>query len=224
MSFEDQIDDLLEFESDKYPITSLYLKLEPQERKNFQYKITLKNLIKEQKDKLGERDYTSEAVESVKSDLEKLADYVENPDNLTTCRGIAIFSSAAEGFWKVFKLPLVYRESLTVDSSPLVRQLVAVDNEFGDTVVVVINRKKARLFRVSLNEAEELSDYFYPQATRSTKFQAQEGKFRQKVSSSAKRKVSPASGGGEIPHGYGEYRFQRTIENEIHQHFKHVAE
>ncbi len=31
-------------------------------------------------------------------------------------------------------------------------------------------------------------------------------------------------GGGEISHGYGEYGFQRMIENEMHQHFKHVSQ
>ncbi|HSE84441.1 MAG TPA: host attachment protein [Thermodesulfobacteriota bacterium] len=216
MALEDRIDDLLEFESDRYPVTSLYLKLGPEERKNFQYKITLKNLIKEQKDKLGEKDYTSESIQSVETDLEKLTDYFENPDNLTACRGIAVFSSTGERLWEVFKLPYVYRDRLTVNSSPLVRQLITINNEFGNVVIVAIDRKKARLFNINLDGTEEIMDYFYPEATRSTRFKTQEGGFKQKV--------SPTTGGGEVPHGFGEYRFQRMIENEIHQHFKYVAE
>lgn len=216
MALEDRIDDLLEFKSDRYPVTSLYLKLGPEERKNFQYKITLKNLIKEQKDKLNEKNYTNEAIQSVETDLEKLTDYFENPDNLTACRGIAVFSSAGERLWEVFKLPYVYRDRLIVNSSPLVRQLITINNEFGITVIVAIDRKKARFFNISLDGAKEVSDYFYPEATRGTRFKTQEGGFKQKV--------SPTTGGGEVPHGLGEYGFQRMIENELHQHFKYVAE
>jgi peptide chain release factor subunit 1 len=216
MSLTDKIDKLLGFKSDKYPITSLYLKLGPSERENFKYKIALKNLIKERRDKLNERNFTGEALKSIESDMKKIADYVENPDNITGCRGIAIFSSFGEGVWEVFRLPLVYRNRLVVDWSPLVRQLVTINDEFGHMSCVIIDRKKARIFRISLDKADEIFDYFYPGATRTTRFQTPEGKFRQRV--------SPTVGGGEVPHGYGEYTFQRRIENEMHQHFKYVSE
>ncbi|GIW48172.1 MAG: peptide chain release factor 1 [Deltaproteobacteria bacterium] len=216
MNFEERIARLLEFKGNRYPIASLYLKLGPAERENFKYKIILKNLIKEKRERLDEMGFSDEALKSVESDLKRITDYIDSPDNITGCRGVAIFSSTGEGIWEVFKLPLVYRNRLVIDYTPLVRQLVTVKDEFGDIAVVVVDRKKARLFRIGLNGAEEVLDYFYPEATRSTKFQAQEGKFRQRV--------SPVGGGGEVPHGYGEYGFHRMIENEMHQHFKYVSE
>jgi peptide chain release factor subunit 1 len=216
MSFEDKINKLLEFKSDKYLITSLYLKLGPKERGNFRYRIALKNLIKEQREKVNERDFTSDALKSIESDMKKITAYFDNPDNLTGFRGISVFSSSSEGVWELFKLPLVYRNRLVIDRSPLVRQLVTINDEFRDIVVVGIDRKKARLFRITLNVAEEILDFFYPEATRNTKFQAQEGKFRQRV--------SLGGVGGEVAQGLGEYGFQRMIENEMHQHFKHVSE
>ncbi len=215
MNLENKINKLLGFKSDKYPITSLYLKLRPEERENFRYRITLKNLVKEETDRLSKGNFTKEALESIEADLRKIADYVENPSQLTGCRGIAIFSSARERVWEVFKLPLVYRNRLAVDWSPFVRQLVTMKDEFGDIVVVIIDRKKARLFRMGLNGVGEILDYLYPEATRNTKFQAQEGKSIQRVT---------RVGGGDIAHGYGEYGFQRMIENEMHQHFKHISE
>ena len=216
MNFQDRINKLLEFKSDQFPITSLYLKLGPKERENFQYRITLKNLIKEERDRLNRRDFTKEALESIESDLKKITALVENTRELAGCRGLAVFSSVSEGLWEVFKLPLVYRSRLVVDWTPLVRQLVTIDDEFGDIAVVVIDRKKARLFRVDLKEPNEVLDYFYPKATRSTKFRTQEGTFKQRL--------SPSAGAGAVPHGLGEYGFQRKIENEMHQHFKHVSE
>src|SRR4030067_1141473 len=131
MNFRNNIDKVLGFKSDKYLITSLYLKLSPRERENFKYRITLKNLIKEQRDSLNKRGFTKEALESIDSDLKKIADYIWNPAQVTGCRGLVIFSSAREGVWEVFKLPLVYRSRLVVDRSPLIRQLVTMNGEYG---------------------------------------------------------------------------------------------
>ena len=36
--------------------------------------------------------------------------------------------------------------------------------------------------------------------------------------------MSPTAGGGKVAQGYGEYGFQRMIENEVHQHFKNVSD
>jgi peptide chain release factor subunit 1 len=91
-----------------------------------------------------------------------------------------------------------------------------MNDEFGDIAVVIIDRKKARLFRVGLDGVQEVSGYYYPEATRNTKFQAQEGKSIQRVSRSV--------GTSEVAHGFGEYRFQRMIENEMHQHLKYVSQ
>lgn len=74
MNFRNNIDKVLRFKSDKYLITSLYLKLGPRERENFKYRITLKNLIKEQRDSLNKRGFTKEALESIDSDFKKIAD------------------------------------------------------------------------------------------------------------------------------------------------------
>jgi peptide chain release factor subunit 1 len=215
MKFEDNINELLEFKSDRYPITSLYLKLGPKERENFKYKITLKDMIKGERDRLHKGDFTKEALESVEADFKKISDFIENTSSLMACRGVAVFSSSEGGVWKVFKLPLVYRNRLVVNSSALLRQLVTINDEFGDIVVVIIDRKKARLFRIGLNGVGEILDYFYPEATRSTKFQAREGKSKQRVT---------RVGGGEISHGYGEYGFNRMIEDEMQRHLKYVSE
>jgi peptide chain release factor subunit 1 len=216
MGFTDQINKLLEFRDGKYPITSLYLKLGPAERENFKYRIILKNLIKEQRDALAKSDLNKESIESVDSDFKRILDHIEINSNITACRGVAIFSCAGAGLFDVFKLPLVYRSRLVVDRSPLTRQLFRINDEFGDIAVVLIDRKKARMFRISSNRAEEIVGYLSPESERTTKFQAQEGSFRQRVSTSA--------GGEGVAQGYGEYSFQRMIENEMHQHFKNVSD
>src|SRR5882724_6943835 len=104
MDFKNDINELLEFKSDRYPIVSLYLKLGPRERENFKYKITLKDMIKRERERLHKRDFTKESLESIEADFRKISDFIENTSSLAACRGVAVFSSSGEGAWKVFKL------------------------------------------------------------------------------------------------------------------------
>ena len=216
MNLLDQITRLLEFRSNKYQVTSIYLKLGPGDRENYKYKITVKNLIKEQRENLNKTELNKVSLESVESDFKRVAEYFENPSNVAACRGIAIFSCSGEKYWELFKLPLVYRNRLAVSSSPITGQILRINDEYGDIAVVLVDRQKARLFRISLSKVEEIMGYFHPEYIRTTRFQAQEGRFKQRVSTTG--------GGGRVSQGYGEYGFQRMIENEMHQHFKDVSE
>ncbi len=211
-----QIKKLLEYTNDKYPITSLYLKLGPSDRVNYQYKTKLKNLIKDIKSNISETSMGLKAMESVEKDLKKIVNFVDNNDKLTECRGLSIFSDTKSKFWKVFKLPIVYRNQLIVDRSPHLGQLIKIIDDYKNIVTVLVDRKKARIFRLQLEGCNEIFDYFYPEASRTKKFKSTEGKFNQRL--------SPTSGTGSQVQGYGEHSFHRTIDNEIHQHYKYVAD
>lgn len=216
MSFEEQISRLSKIKSNKYLISSLYLKLGPGERENFKYKITLKNLLRENKENLLKQNISREILEFIDSDFEKFENYFKDSNQLRSCRGVAIFSCSAERLWEVFKLPLVYRNRLSIDRAPLLGEIIKINEEYPNIPIVLIDRKKARFFNISPSGVEEAFDYFYPGASRTTKFQSPEGKFKQKV--------SPSTGGGQVSQGYGEYGFHRTIANEIQQHFKYVSD
>jgi peptide chain release factor subunit 1 len=216
MDLKDRIDKLLEYKNDEYPITSLYLKLGPRDRENFKYKTTLKNLIKKQKVNLNKRNIGESALESMESDFNKIVNHVDNTDQLTGCRGVCILSSSKSNYWEVFKLPLVYRNQLVIDRSPLLGQLIKINDDYRNIVTIMLDRKKARIFRLELDGAHEILDFFYPEASRTKKFKSTDGKFKQKL--------SPRSGTGNLVQGYGEHGFHRTIENEIHQHYKYIAD
>ncbi len=216
MSFEDTVNELNTYVNDDYPVTSLYLKLDPRDRDNFKYTITLKNMAKELRDEISSRNVGKNASESVESDLAKITSFIDNPDNVTECRGIAVFSCAKDGLWEVLKLPSVYRNELVIDRAPLTGQLLKIDDEYRHIVVVLVDRKKARIFDLGINGAAEILDYFYPGASRTTKFHSPEGKFEMRTGGDYSA--------GNLSQGFGEYGFNRTIQNEIHQHYKYVAE
>ncbi len=216
MDLENRIEKLLEYKNDKYPITSLYLKLAPSDRENFKYKTNLKNLIKNQRDNIGKMNLGENVLESIESDFNKMKNYIDDNDHLTQCRGVCIFSDSKSNIWEVFKLPLVYRDQLSIDRSLILGQLIKINDDYRNIVTVLVDRKKARIFRLDLNGAHEILDFFYPDASRTKKFKSTEGKFKQKL--------SPTSGTGNLVQGYGEHGFHRTIENEIHQHYKYIAD
>ena len=216
MGFEDSITKLSSYSNDKRPVTTLYLRLGPRDRENFGYKIKLKNLAKEFRENIGKRGISKDALKSVESDLAKIQSFVDNSDGLTECRGIAIFSCSGDGFWEALKLPALYRDQLLIDRSPAMGQLYKVGDEYSRIITALIDRKKARIFSIGWGGSHEILDYFYPAAERSTKFHNPKGKYN--------KKASPVPGTRNLSQGFGEFRFNRMIENEIHQHFKYVTQ
>lgn len=216
MGFEETVNKLSGYANDKYPVTTLYLKLGPRERGNFRYTIKLKNLEKDLRDEIGRRGLSKAALESVEADLSKIHSFVDSASDLSECRGIVIFSCSKDGLWEVLKLPSLYRNQLLIDRSPVMGQLFKVDDENRGIVTVLIDRKKARIFSIGLDGSKEMLDYFYPAAERSTKFHNPQGKYNKKGTSLA--------GTRNFSQGFGEFKFNRMIENEIQQHFKYVTQ
>lgn len=216
MGFEESVDNLSGYSNDKYPVTTLYLKLGPRERENFGYKIAFKNLAKGLRDEIGKSGLSKEALESAESDLSKIQSFIDNQEGLTECRGIALFSCSGGGFWEALKLPSLDRNQLLIDRAPALGQVFKADDDHRHIVTVLIDRKKARIFSIGLDGAEEILDYFDPAAERSTKFHNPQGKYT--------KKSSPASSSRSLSQGFGEFKFNRMIENEIHKHFKYIAQ
>lgn len=195
-------------------VISLYLKLDPEERENFKYRITLKNLIQKTKDTLDENRFTREQLKAIEQDLERIESYFNDVDKLESCNGVAVFCSGLDDIWQIFKLPYVYRNRLVVDKHPLTGELLEISEESESVPFLLVDRRKARMFDVSFDNVEEVHDYIYPGASRTQKFQAGEGTFKQRVS----------QGSGRVSMGYGEYKFNRTIENDYQQHLKYVSD
>lgn len=216
MNYERIIKSLFDYRANQYYITSLYIKLGPEERENFKYKIILKNLLKRIKQNLLERSFSKESLEYVDLDLKKIENFFEDTNNLRSCNGIAVFASNQNNFWEVFKLPFVFRNRLIVDKLPLFGELVKINEDTENVPFILVDKKKARFFNVGFDKVKELQGYIYPAASRTTRFQSPEGKFKQTVSAT--------SGGGQVSQGYGEYGFNRAIKNDYHQHLKYVSD
>ncbi len=193
-------------------VTSLYLDLSPQARVGSQYLIAFKNLEKQARARLSERELPAEVRRSLEEDLARIEQHLV-PDNLKGMRGIAIFSCSEKDLFEVFALPLVYRNRLVQDPTPYIRQLRAIIEDYRPTVLLLVDRTIARVFFVGLAAPQEVADYIYPGGKLPPRFHEDEGP------SFKGRSMGSAS----LPaHGYGEHKFQRKEELVLHKHFAEV--
>jgi peptide chain release factor subunit 1 len=178
-----------------YRVVSCYLKLEPRDKTRGKYLIKMKNRVRE-------------ALADVRRQgLDRARAYFEEPSRLPPSRGIALFASAPLGLFEVVPLPHVYRSRLRVDATPLVRELVALEQEFGVILVAACDRTGARFFEVTAFDVTELPG-LTAGATRAGKFHGE----RQ-----AKR-------GAMLGGGYGEHNYHMRIREEKHRHYARVAD
>ncbi|MGH7608041.1 MAG: hypothetical protein ACREME_11955, partial [Gemmatimonadales bacterium] len=96
--------------------------------------------------------------------------YLEDPGRLPATRAIAIFAAQAVGLFDVLALPYVHRSRLAVEPTPLVRELVALDEEFGTILVAACDRTAARFFEVTAFDCVELPALAGIDASRGGKF------------------------------------------------------
>ena len=140
-----------------HPVVTYYVKLEPRDRARGKYLIQLKNRVRAALEGLPRLGLERAAAEAVRRDLARIQEYFRAPDGLPGTAGLAIFASEGLGLFEVIPLPVVHRSRLAIDDTPLVKELAAVEDEFGRLLTVVVDRTGARIFEVTAFEARELS-------------------------------------------------------------------
>ncbi len=187
-------------------VVSCYLKLEPRDRSRSKYVIKLKNRIKERLAWVERQGISRGEREIVSRDIDRVREYLEDPTNLPTGRGIAVFACEPIGLFEAVRLPNVFRSRLAIDRSPLVRELAALDDEFGLVVCAAYGRTGARFFRVTAFGVEELSGLTPGETTRAGRFHGG-------------RSVT----GGALASA-GEHNYQRRIREEKDRLYAEVAD
>jgi peptide chain release factor subunit 1 len=207
----DQVRDILRrlhaVEPGPYRVVSCYLKLEPRDKTRGKYLIKMKNRVREARAALERQALPHAEREGVAADLERVQRYLEEPSRLPAARGIALFACQALGLFEVVPLPHVYRSRLGVEATPLVRELVALEQEFGTILVAACDRTGARMFAVTAFGVTELPS-LTAAATRAGKFHGE----RQ------------ARRGGVVAGGFGEHNYHGRIREEKHRHYAHIAD
>src|SRR5467141_2969750 len=161
---------LAAIEPGPYWVVTCYLKLEPRDRTRGKYLIKMKNRVKEAGVALAGRSVDHADREAIAADLTRVLQYLEEPKRLPPAHAVAIFASRGLDLFDVLPLPHVHRSRLAIEHEPLVRELVALDEEFGTILVVVYDRTAARFFEVTAYNSVELTSLAAIEASRAAKF------------------------------------------------------
>jgi len=196
-----QVSRLSRMRPGKHPIVSCYLKLEPRDRARGKYLIKLKNRIRAVEDGLDTMGLDRAGQDAVTRDLQRIYRDLERPASLPGTQGIAVFASSGNRLFERIPLPAVHRSRLVVDSTPLVRELLTVEDEIGRLLTVVLDRSSARIFEVTAFQATEVLGV-HGEATRGGRFHSD-------------RHGAP---------GMGEHTWHNRIRNEKQRHLTTVAD
>jgi len=96
--------------------------------------------------------------------------YFEDPTHLPPARGIALFACGKLNLFQALALPHVHRSRLALAPVPLIRELVALEEEFGTILVAACDRTGARFFEVTAFDVVELPAVAALDASRGGKF------------------------------------------------------
>ena len=215
---------LVKFRPEKSLVTSLYLHLRPEERQDRKYLKIYKDMVKEKRRELDRRELPKEVMDSLGKDFEVIGEFLSEPENLKGCRGVAVFSCHREGMFEVVKLPYVYRSRLMVAPDPLVREIAAIDEEFGRVGVLLVSRKHIRYFLMDMESISEDVDFLEPIATRAHRFHSGGGNLKGAEGTFQLNIPSRVAAPNTVQHSYGEWRFNMRIREEWHRILKLAAD
>jgi peptide subunit release factor 1 (eRF1) len=181
-------------------VVSCYLKLEPRDRTRGKYLIKMKNRVKSAVEELPRLGLERNIADQVTRDLNRIQQFLRTPENLPSAQGVAIFACEGIELFETVALPVVHRSRLAIDSSPLVRELASVEDEFGRLLTVVLDRTSARFFEVTAYATRELSG-LRADSTRGKRFHADQ----------------------DGSSGWGEHTYHNRIRQEKQRHFEAIA-
>lgn len=134
-----------------------------------------------------------EKLESFKKDIKKIKDFLENKVN-SKARGVAIFACDKLGIFKTFFSVMPFENACAINSIPHLKQLAYHFDECENALLVMLDKQTSRIFNVKLGG-----------------FILDEMDMEHEVHRFHKQG------------GWAQMRYQRYIENQVHQHFKEVA-
>ncbi len=127
------------------PILSLYLDVDPTQHTVDEYKLTLRDLLKQAEDLADAED-----IEAVKHYIDFEYDW--------SGRGLVIFSRKAEGIWIVYPLAVAVVSGVTIANKPYISPLVELVGLYGRYVVAVTDRQQARFYLFEMGEIVEIAE------------------------------------------------------------------
>ncbi len=135
---ESDLRDLAAYEAET-PVLSIYLNVDPRQQSTGEYRLELRQLLKRASKRARRAD-----VDAVKSFFDHQYDW--------SGRGVAAFSCAADGYWRVYTLAVPVVSRAVVANRPYVWPLAALVEAYGRYCVAMVDRRGVRLLLYEMGE------------------------------------------------------------------------
>ncbi|MET7764021.1 hypothetical protein ABZS71_19060 [Streptomyces sp. NPDC005393] len=155
MILAEQIDRIIRFDGRGLPVVSAYVGLRPEPADLVARRAHVRDVLNEHVRPLTEDKSLAHDVRmSLRDDIERIA--VEVSQEQYKPGTVAAFSCSGHDFFEVVQLPRSIRDRGLVDSTPWVRPMLAVLDEYHRICVVLIDKAWARVWELYLDDIREL--------------------------------------------------------------------
>ena len=153
-----QIEALTKFNSQGDLVTSFFLDTDKGRLNRKEIQLALKNLLSGAKAQVEALDASRERIESLERDLALIGDHGAKMLAGGSGDGLAVFSCSRRNFWQALELPHGPRNRVIIDSTFYVRPLDAILDKYSPICVLLLSRREARWYHVSMSEIEALDE------------------------------------------------------------------
>lgn len=151
MPLTDQLDRLARFEPVPYPVVSLYLNTQPNDRGRDQYQTFVRQEFKARSQTYSQG---SPDRDSLDKDLERIATYLEN-ELQPSANGVAIFACDAAGLFETVQLTApIDQHWLYIGDTPHLYPLARLESRYPRYAAVVVDTNSARIMVFATGELE----------------------------------------------------------------------
>jgi peptide subunit release factor 1 (eRF1) len=153
-----QIEALAKFKSQGDLVTTFYLDSDKGRQSKKEIQLALKNLLAEARTRAGALGAAKGRTGSLLGDLDLVAEHGAQALASTNAAGLAFFSHSQKKFWHALELPHGPRNRVIFDTSFYIRPLAAILDKYSSICALLISRREARWYDVTMNEIRLLDE------------------------------------------------------------------
>lgn len=166
----EEVRELVDFSSQDFLVTSFYLDVNADEFPAPESIMTsFDSLMHTADEKRGqiEPGLSHEAEGSLRSDLQKIQQFIEKDFKRDDTNGVAIFSCSSGGLWEVIQTPTRFQSQVHFGERPYVAPLATFLSHTKPTALLLTDKQHARIFMMSHGDVKEWTDFedFVPHRT-----------------------------------------------------------
>lgn len=153
-----QVEALAKFRSQGDLVTSFYLDTDKGRMSKKEIQLSLKNLISESRARACGLGAAKGRIDSLLADLDHIAEHGNQALAAANAAGLALFSHSRKSFWHALELPHGPRNRVIFDTNFYIRPLAAILDKYSPICALLISRREARWYEITMNEIRALDE------------------------------------------------------------------